>query len=145
MTLSKSALLVAIAALIATPASQLIAPTPAQADTFAIFNLGTDNGYSIYGIDTSGTVVIDSFRPAPGLADDILYQTYVDGVLINSARTIPNLNYDNGTPGTPMVSPPVTWSSGADSVQQRPRGLLRHLSRTSEFVRQVHLYWSGHY
>jgi hypothetical protein len=111
MTISKSTLLVATAAVIAITASEFIAPTPALADTFAIFNLGTDNGYSIYGIDTSGTVVIESFQPAPGLGD-ILYQTYLDGALISSARTIPNLNYDNGTPCTPTVSAPVTWSSG---------------------------------
>jgi hypothetical protein len=103
MTLSKSALLVAIAAVIATAASQFIAPTPALADTFAIFNLGNDNGHSIYGIDIFGTVVIQSPN---------LYQTYVDGALVNSSTTIPNLNYDNGTPCTPTVSAPVTWSSG---------------------------------
>jgi hypothetical protein len=103
MTVPKSTLLVTIAAIIAIAASQLIAPTPALADTFAIFNLGNDNGHSIYGIDIFGTVVIQSPN---------LYQTYVDGALVNSSTTIPNLNYDNGTPCTPTVSAPVTWSSG---------------------------------
>lgn len=103
MTVSKSTLLILIAAVITIAGSQFIAPTPALADTFAIFNLGNDNGHSIYGIDDSGTVVIQSFN---------LYQTYVDGALVSSSTTIPNLNYDNGTPCTPTVSAPVTWSSG---------------------------------
>lgn len=105
MTVSKSTLLTLIAAVTAIAASQFVTPTPALADTYTIFNLGNDNGYSIYGIDTSGTVVIQTPPGGP-------YQTYVDGALVSSSTTIPNLNYDNGTPCTPTVSAPVTWSPG---------------------------------
>jgi hypothetical protein len=109
MTVSKSALLILFAAVITIAGSQLIAPTPALADTYAIFNLGNDNGHSIYGMDNSGTVVI-----LQGLD---LYQTYVDGALVSSSTTAPNLNYDNGAPCTPTVSAPITWSSGVGQTR----------------------------
>src|ERR1700730_347642 len=82
-------------------------PTPALADTFQIFNLGIANAHTIFGIDTAGAVVIQS---ATGPGQALLYQTYLDGALINSSTSIPVLNYDNGTPCTPTVSPGVTYT-----------------------------------
>jgi hypothetical protein len=103
-----SAAAVAIAALPST------LPTPALADTFQIFNLGIANAHNIFGIDTAGAVVIQS-PTGPGFA--LLYQTYVDGILINSSTSIPSLSYDNGTPCTPTVSPGITWSLGLGATR----------------------------
>jgi hypothetical protein len=98
-----SAAAVAIAALPST------LPTPALADTFQIFNLGNANNHNIFGIDTAGAVVIQS-PTAPNF--ELLYQTYVDGVLLNSSTSIPSLSYDNGTPCTPTVSAGITLGLG---------------------------------
>jgi hypothetical protein len=98
------------AAVIAIAALRSTLPTPALADTFQIFNLGPSNDRNIFGIDTSGAVVIS--MPLFGL-----YKTYVDGVLTNSSTTIPNLIYDNGTACIPTVSPPVTWSPGIGNTR----------------------------
>src|SRR5438309_9463999 len=83
-------------------------PSPhARADTFQIFNLGIANSHTIFGIDTAGIVVIQ-FPSVTG--NELLYQTYVSGVLINSSTTIPSLTYDNGVPCSPAVSPPITYT-----------------------------------
>jgi hypothetical protein len=72
MKISRLHLLAAIAPLAAT---LFLVPAQIHADTYAIFNLGTDNGSNIVGIDTSGQVVIfDSFN----------YFTYNHGVLVNT-------------------------------------------------------------
>ena len=97
------------AAVLAIAALQSTLPTPALADTFQFFNLGDANDHNIVGIDTSGAVVISS---PTGPHFDLLYQTYVGGIIINSSATIPNLIYDNGTPCTPTVSAPITWTPG---------------------------------
>jgi hypothetical protein len=97
------------AAVIAIAALRSTLPDFAFADTFQIFNLGDANDHNIVGVDTSGAAVISS---PTGPLSSLLYQTYVDGVVINSSATIPNLIYDNGTPCTPTVSAPITWSSG---------------------------------
>jgi hypothetical protein len=91
------------AATFAIAAVLFTAPAVAHADTYQFFNLVTANSHAIFGIDTSGTVVVVVHDPLP-------YQTYTDGVLTNSSATIPNLDYSNGTPCTPAVSAPVTWS-----------------------------------
>jgi hypothetical protein len=97
------------AAVIAIASLPSTLPTPALADTFQIFNLGIANSHTIFGIDTAGTVVIQS-PTDPGSAS--LYQTYVNGVLIDSSTSIPSLSYDNGTPCTPTISPEITWAPG---------------------------------
>ena len=81
--------------------------TFARADSFQIFNLGIANSHTIAGIDTAGTVVIQS---PTGPGNELLYQTYVNGVLISSSTTIPTLAYDNGIPCTPAVTPPITYT-----------------------------------
>jgi hypothetical protein len=98
------------AAVIALAALQSILPSPALADTFQIFNLGNANNHNIFGIDISGAAVIVTPNLPPG--GDLLYKTYVDGVLIDSSTTIPNLFYDDGTACTPTVSAPITWNPG---------------------------------
>jgi hypothetical protein len=62
-----------------------------HADTYTILDLGTDNGFDIQGIDTSGQIVIfDTFTSD--------YLTYANGVVVNTTSTLPSLPYDNGTP-----------------------------------------------
>lgn len=103
-----SAAAIAIAALPSTLA------TPALADTYQIFNLGVANAHTIFGIDTAGAVVIQS---PTGPGEELLYQTYIGGVLINSSTKIPGLAFDNGGPCTPTVSPPVTWIPGVGATR----------------------------
>jgi hypothetical protein len=102
------------AAAIAIAALPFTLPTSALADTFQIFNLGDANNHNIFGIDTAGAVVIQS-PTGPNFA--FLYQTYLDGVLINSSTSIPSLSYDNGTPCTPTVSPGITWNAGLGATR----------------------------
>jgi hypothetical protein len=102
------------AAVIAIASLPSTLPTPALADTFQIFNLGIANSHTIFGIDTAGTVVIQS-PTGPGSAS--LYQTYVNGALINSSTSIPSLSDDNGTPCTPTVSPEITWAPGVGQTR----------------------------
>jgi hypothetical protein len=88
MKISKLPLLAAILSLVAT---LFLVPAQIHADTYAIFNLGTDDGFNIVDIDTSGQVVIfDTFT--------LDYLTYNHGVLVNTTSTLPSLPYDNGTP-----------------------------------------------
>jgi hypothetical protein len=102
------------AAAVAIAALPFTLPTSALADTFQIFNLGDANNHNVFGIDTAGAVVIQS-PTGPNFA--FLYQTYLDGVLINSSTSIPSLSYDNGTPCTPTVSPGITWSPGLGATR----------------------------
>jgi hypothetical protein len=81
-------------------------PATAHADPYQIYDLGNANGYDMYGIDTSGTVVIyDSISS--------LYGTFVDGSISDIASTAPLLNYDNGSPCSPVLSPGMTLIPGA--------------------------------
>jgi hypothetical protein len=87
MKISKLPLLAAILPLAAT---LFLVPAQVHADTYQIFNLGTDNGFDIIDIDTAGVVIIfDVFTSD--------YLTYDKGVLVNTTSTLPSLSYDNGT------------------------------------------------
>jgi hypothetical protein len=88
LSLSKLPLFAASLPLAATLFS---APARVHADTYAIYNLGDDNGRPIAGIDTSGEVVIFN-----EITSD--YLTYANGVLVNTTSTLPSLTYDDGTP-----------------------------------------------
>jgi len=88
MKISKLPLFAAILPLAAT---LFLAPAQLRADTYKIVDLGDDNARSIVGIDTSGQVVISN-----GILFD--YQTYSNGVLVNTTSTLPSLTYDDGTP-----------------------------------------------
>jgi hypothetical protein len=72
-------------------ATLFLLPAPVDADTYQIFNLGSDDGYNIVGIDTSGEVVIFN-----GITPE--YFTYANGVLVDTTSTLPSLTYDDGTP-----------------------------------------------
>jgi hypothetical protein len=88
MKISKLPLLAAILPLAAT---LFLIPAQLHADTYKLVDLGDDNGRSIVGIDNLGEVVI-----ANGILFD--YQTFSNGVLVNTTSTLPSLTYDNGTP-----------------------------------------------
>ena len=88
MKISKLPLLAAILPLAAT---LFLVPARVHADTYQLLDLGNDNGRSIVGIDTSGQVVI-----ANGILFE--YQTYSNGVVVNTTSTLPSLTYDDGTP-----------------------------------------------
>jgi PEP-CTERM motif len=88
MKISKLPLLAAILPLAAT---LFLVPARVHADTYQLVDLGNDNGRSIVGIDTSGQVVISN-----GILFE--YQTYSNGVVVNTTSTLPSLTYDDGTP-----------------------------------------------
>jgi len=95
------------AAMVAVAALLLASPTTSYADTYQVFNLGNDNGHNLYGIDVSGAVV----TIGPNFGDPInaqLYSTWVNGVVVSTSFAPPSLNYDNGTPCVPTVSPGIT-------------------------------------
>jgi hypothetical protein len=111
MSASKSSFLLAVAVL-----AVLFFPASSLADTYQIFLIGGANSHLIYGIDTSGAVVIQLPNPVSG-PDPFLYQTYVDGAITNSSTTIPTLDYDNGTACIPTVSAPITWTPGSGQTR----------------------------
>jgi PEP-CTERM motif len=105
MTIPKLPLLAAVLPLAAT---LFLAPAQLRADTYEIFDLGSDNARNIVGIDTSGEVVI---------ANGILftYQTYSNGVVVNTTSTKPSLTYDDGTPCSPPGSVPSGFALALSS------------------------------
>jgi hypothetical protein len=77
----------------------LLASTqPALADSYAIFNLGNDNGHGIYGIDAAGDVVLWGGNGCGGGAYTTCYTTYTNGLATADSSTAPDLVYDNGSP-----------------------------------------------
>jgi hypothetical protein len=88
MKISKLPLLAAVLSLAAT---LCLFPAQLLGDTYKILDLGTDNNRTINGIDNLGDVVIFD-------GTLLKYQTYSNGVLVNTTTTLPSLTYDNGTP-----------------------------------------------
>jgi PEP-CTERM motif len=86
MKISKLPLLAAILPLAAT---LFLVPAPVHADTYQIFNLGTDNGFNVIDIDTSGVVIIFNTFTSN-------YLTVDHSVVVNTTSTLPSLTYDNG-------------------------------------------------
>jgi PEP-CTERM motif len=81
----------------------------AHADTYQLFNIGSDNGYHFVGMDDLGDVVIKVIAP-PELpvgepSDADLYYIYSNGILtfVFYSATDPVFSADNGTPCTPSV------------------------------------------
>lgn len=69
------------------------------ADTYTIYDLGVANAQGIYGIASDGAVVLETAANiCPPGQGAICYTTILNGVGVGKSRTIPNLNYDNGTP-----------------------------------------------
>jgi hypothetical protein len=69
---------------------------PALADSYTIYDLGSDNARGIYGMDATGDVVTwGTTGCAPSSA--YCYTTYTDGVATKDGGTAPVLAYDDGT------------------------------------------------
>jgi hypothetical protein len=94
------------AATVAVAALLLASPITSYADTYQVFDLGGDHASNLYGIDTSGAVVTIDQSNYP--IHDQTYKTWVNGVVVSVSFTPPSLNYDNGTPCVPTVSPGIT-------------------------------------
>jgi hypothetical protein len=71
------------------------ATRPAFADSYTIFDLGDDNGHGLYGIDTTGDVVVWGSSGC-GISP-VCYVTYVNGVAASESSTAPLLAYDDGS------------------------------------------------
>jgi hypothetical protein len=69
------------------------APT-AFADGYTVYDLGSDNSHGIYGIDSSGDVVIWSTSGCGSSA--YCYTTYDNGVWTNDGGSPPAFVYDDG-------------------------------------------------
>jgi hypothetical protein len=84
----------------------LTASAALHADTYQIYNLGSDSRFvSIIGITASGAVVLETH---PGICSEYgdCYDTYVNGQLVSTSTTAPDLTYDNGAPCTPTINAP---------------------------------------
>jgi hypothetical protein len=106
------------AAILAIAAVFFTAPTTAHADTYQIFNLGGfANEHFFSGITDSGTVVFFDLEGECGgySISEGCFETWVDGTRVSYSttdpRTDPGLTYDNGTPCTPTIIPPITTGS----------------------------------
>jgi hypothetical protein len=91
MKISTQCLRIAITALVATSFSAL---KPALADTYTIYNLGSDQGYNMVGLTASGAAVI--YNDSCVFTSASCYTTYVNGEPANQSTTAPNLVYDDG-------------------------------------------------
>jgi hypothetical protein len=69
---------------------------PALADSYTVYDLGSDNARGIYGIDMAGDVVTwGTTGCAP--SSSYCYTTYAAGVGTSDGGTAPILDYDDGT------------------------------------------------
>jgi hypothetical protein len=68
---------------------------PVLADSYTIYDLGSDNARGIYGIDGAGDVV--TWGTTGCGSSSYCYSTYVDGVATKDGGTAPVLDYDDGT------------------------------------------------
>jgi hypothetical protein len=75
--------------------------TTLKADTYQIFNLGTDAAVFFYGMDDSGAVVL-SFDEAGPCENEVCYKTFVNGLAGAFELDPPNLDYDSGGSCTPV-------------------------------------------
>jgi len=74
----------------------LVSPKPVFADSYTIVALGDDSGHGIYGIDTTGDVVVWGGSGC-GLFANTCYTTYNNGIAISDTANAPDLVYDDGT------------------------------------------------
>jgi hypothetical protein len=100
MRVSKLRFSLGIAALVV-----VLFATPARsyADTYQIFNLGSDQGYFFYGMDDSGDVVLDYPNGGPACNNSTCYYTFLNGTSTGFSGTVPSLTPDNGTPCAPSL------------------------------------------
>src|ERR1700727_788995 len=83
-------------AMVVCAAILLCSTRPALADSYTIYDLGSDNARGIYGIDGTGDVVTwGTTGCAPSSSS--CYTTYTGGVATSDGGTAPVLAYDDGT------------------------------------------------
>jgi PEP-CTERM motif len=92
MKLSTQWLTGAISAFVA--AILLSFSTPALADNYQVFSLGSANGTSLYGMDSSGAVV--TYNSMCAFTSISCFETYVDGAGVSGSNFKPTLSWDNG-------------------------------------------------
>lgn len=126
------------AAVIAITAVLFSAPAITHGDTYQLFDLGAfENERGLSGITGSGTVVFfDNFQA--GCSDPLhlggCFETWVDGTRVGFSatdpRTDPGLTYDNGTPCTPTITPPVTGFVSGGGVCNNGREVYAYKPNT---------------
>ena len=75
-------------------------PSTVHADTYKIYNLGDANSLGVYGITSTGTVVISggvSSGCAGNAQASTCFYAYSDGTQVGTWDTAPGLTYDNGS------------------------------------------------
>jgi len=98
-----------LCSIVAASALLLVFARSASADTYQIFNLGSDEGYFVSGFDNSGTVVMDD---AGRCYPNTCFQTFVDGVSTGLSTNAPTIALDKGTPCAPSAPSGMTVSAG---------------------------------
>jgi len=74
----------------------LFSSRTASATTYEIYDLGGANGTSLYGIDSTGAVVL--YNGMCGFGSVSCFETYVDGSGVSGSKTAPGLTWDDGSP-----------------------------------------------
>jgi hypothetical protein len=71
----------------------------ASADSYQVINLGSDDSgrIDIYGIDTSGDLVVDFMGDCSGPYSPCYFETSSTGVPLGETALPPSLSYDNGS------------------------------------------------
>jgi hypothetical protein len=73
----------------------------ASADSYHLISLGSDNGKNIYGIDTSGDLVVENLNgDCSGPYTACYFETSPTGAPLGVTALPPSLSYDNGSPCT---------------------------------------------
>jgi hypothetical protein len=86
--------------------SCLLITSPAQADTYKIFPLDSDQDRFVYGMDASGDVVLSSHTGSSGQCTIIAdcYETLIGGLLAVRTNAPPSaFTLDEGTPCSPAA------------------------------------------
>jgi PEP-CTERM motif len=79
-------------------------PQSASADTYQLYNLGSDDAYNVYGFNDAGTVVLVYGSCLANPVTNTCYYTYVNGVSAGPlSTTAPSITSDEGTPCTPSL------------------------------------------
>jgi hypothetical protein len=68
---------------------------PARADNYQIFSLGSANGTSLYGLDSTGAVV--TYNSMCAFTSISCFETYVDGSGVSGSNFAPTLGWDEGS------------------------------------------------
>jgi hypothetical protein len=68
---------------------------PALADSYEIFSLGSANGTSLYGMDSTGAVV--TYNSMCAVTSISCFETYVDGTGVSGSNFAPTMSWDNGS------------------------------------------------